>query len=104
MMTRAIEHCDDRAMEHCDDKNSGACYHQLEDFGKGQKERGDTSPCILPTSQNPSCWNPSRLSNVYTTRKDPESEGLAKDFPGGSVAKTPHSQCRRRGFNPWSGN
>ena len=27
-----------------------------------------------------------------------------RDFPGGPVAKTPHSQCRGPGFNPWSGN
>ena len=27
-----------------------------------------------------------------------------KDFPGGPGAKTPHSQCRAPGFNPWSGN
>ena len=27
-----------------------------------------------------------------------------RDFPGGSVVKTPHSQCRGPGFNPWSGN
>ena len=26
-----------------------------------------------------------------------------QDFPGGSVAKTPCSQCRGPGFNPWSG-
>ena len=26
------------------------------------------------------------------------------DFPAGSVVKTPHSQCRGPGFNPWSGN
>ena len=26
------------------------------------------------------------------------------DFPGGPVAKTPSSQCRGPGFNPWSGN
>ena len=25
------------------------------------------------------------------------------DFPGGPVAKTPHSQCRGPGFDPWSG-
>ena len=29
---------------------------------------------------------------------------IARDFPGGPVAKTPHSQCRGRGFDPWSGN
>ena len=27
-----------------------------------------------------------------------------EDCPGGPVAKTPHSQCRRSSFNPWSGN
>ena len=26
------------------------------------------------------------------------------DFPGGPVVKTPHSQCRGPGFDPWSGN
>ena len=28
-------------------------YHQPEEFGKGQKEREDASPYVLPTSQNP---------------------------------------------------
>ena len=27
-----------------------------------------------------------------------------QDFPGGPVVKTPRSQCRGPGFNPWSGN
>ena len=27
---------------------------------------------------------------------------LFQDFPGGPVAKTLCSQCRRHGFNPWS--
>ena len=27
-----------------------------------------------------------------------------RDFPGGPVVKTPHSQCRGHGFHPWSGN
>ena len=27
-----------------------------------------------------------------------------RDFPGGPVAKTPRSQCRGPGFDPWSGN
>ena len=26
------------------------------------------------------------------------------DFPGGPVVKTPYSQCRGPGFDPWSGN
>ena len=29
---------------------------------------------------------------------------ILRDFPGGPVGKTPHSQCRGSGFNPWSGN
>ena len=27
-----------------------------------------------------------------------------RDFPGGPVGKTPHSQCRGPGFGPSSGN
>ena len=27
-----------------------------------------------------------------------------REFPGGPVAKTPHSYCRRPGFDPWLGN
>jgi len=27
-----------------------------------------------------------------------------RDFPGGPVAKTPNSQRRGLGFDPWSGN
>ena len=56
-------------------------YHQPEEFGKGQKVRGDSSPYVLPTSQSPSSWNPSWLSDVRAPRKDPESEGLARDSP-----------------------
>ena len=32
------------------------------------------------------------------------SSAMSRDFPGGPVAKTSCSQCRRPGFNPWSGN
>ena len=54
-------------------------HHQPEEFGKGQKERGDASSYVLPTSQNPSHWNPSWLSDTHTARKDRESEWLARD-------------------------
>ena len=54
-------------------------YHQPEEFRKGQKERGDASSYVLPTSQNPSRWNLSWLSDAHATRKDPESEWLARD-------------------------
>ena len=43
------------------------------------KRREDTSPYVLPASQNPSHWNLSWLSHAFTTRKDPESEWLARD-------------------------
>ena len=38
------------------------------------------APC-LTTSQNPSLWHPSWLNKACTTRKDSESEWLAKDNP-----------------------
>ena len=44
-----------------------------------ERSKGDTT-CQI-TSQNPSCWHPSCLSNACTTRKDSESEWLAKDNP-----------------------
>ena len=31
-------------------------------------------------------------------------QALFRDFSGGPVAKTPHSQCRRTGFDLWSEN
>ena len=33
-----------------------------------------------------------------------DKKAFLRDFPGGTVAKTPHSQCRGPGFNPLSGN
>ena len=43
-----------------------------------EKSKGDTM-CPI-TSQNP-CWRPYWLSNAWATRKDSESERLAKDNP-----------------------
>ena len=43
-----------------------------------ERLKGDTT--CPTTSQNP-CWHPSWLSDVWTTRKDSESEQLAKDNP-----------------------
>ena len=56
-------------------------YHQPKEFGKGQKERGDANPHVLPAFQNSSSWNPSWLSDAHVTREDPESEKLARDNP-----------------------
>ena len=45
----------------------------------GERSKGDTT--WPSTSQNPPRWPPSWLSNACATRKDPESEGLARDNP-----------------------
>ena len=44
-----------------------------------ERSKGDASPCVLPTSQNLSRWNPSWLSDTCATRKDLESEWLGRD-------------------------
>ena len=46
--------------------------HQLEEFGKGPKE----TPHVWPP---PSLWHSSWLNKACTTRKNSESEWLAKD-------------------------
>ena len=50
-------------------------------FWRGQKEMGDCSAEVLPTSQDPPHWNPSRPSDACAPRKDPNSEWLARDKP-----------------------
>ena len=45
------------------------------------QERSKSDPTCPTTSQNPSCWHPSWLNKACTTRKDAESECLAKDNP-----------------------
>ena len=42
-----------------------------------ERSKGDTT--CLNTSQHPSLWHPSWLNKACITRKDPESEWLAKD-------------------------
>ena len=44
-----------------------------------ERSKGDTT--CPTTSQNPPLWHPSWLNKGFTTRKDSESEGLAKDNP-----------------------
>ena len=44
-----------------------------------ERSKGDTT--CPTTSQNPSLWHPSWLNKACTTRKDSESEWLAKDNP-----------------------
>ena len=45
------------------------------------QERSKRDTTCLTTSQNPSLWHPSWLNKACTTRKDSESEWLAKDNP-----------------------
>ena len=45
-----------------------------------ERSKGDTT--CLTNSRNPSRWHPSWLNKACTTRKDSESEWLAKDNPG----------------------
>ena len=51
-------------------------HHQWEEWGRS---KGDAT--CPTTSQNPSRWYPSWLSNVCTTGKDPKSEWSAKGHP-----------------------
>ena len=44
-----------------------------------ERSKGDTA--CLTASQNPSLWHPSLLNKACITRKDSESEWLAKDNP-----------------------
>ena len=45
------------------------------------RERSKGDATCLTTSQNPPLWHPSWLNKACTTRKDSESEWLAKDNP-----------------------
>ena len=45
------------------------------------QKRSKRDTTYATTSQNPSHWPPSWLSNACTTRKDPESEQLDRDNP-----------------------
>ena len=46
--------------------------------GIWERSKGDAT--CLTTSQNPSHWHPSWLSDMCITMKDPESEWLARDY------------------------
>ena len=46
--------------------------------------------------ESPKCF-------TYSKNKS-KSKRMKRDFPGGAVDKTLHSQCRGSRFDPWSGN
>ena len=59
--------------------------------------------CPPPTFLPPTSVQPGQgflQQSPETQRKKTK----ARDFPGGLVAKTPSSQWRGSGFDPWSGN
>ena len=75
-------------------------YHEPAEFRKCQKETGDNNPCVLPTSQNPPRWNPSWLSNAWTSRKDPVLEWLAIKLKTVSHVAEESSWVPLAGYSP----
>ena len=57
-----------------------------------ERSKGDTTGPT--TSQNPSLWHPSWLNKVSTTRKDSESERLAKDNPETNPITVKPQDCK----------
>ena len=53
--------------------------------------------CLCPESSQ-GLWRFHEISKKVLTGK------MSWDFPGGSAAKTLHSQCERPGFKTWAGN
>lgn len=66
-------------------------HFKSEDFRKGQKEMS-----VLLTSENPPHWNTFWLSHMCTTRKDPESERLARDTPETNITIKPEASSHIR--------
>ena len=65
-----------------------------------EKSKGDTTR--LTTSPKPSRWHSSWLSKVCTTRKDYESEWLAKDNPEtNSITIKPETMSHAAEQFPW---
>ena len=66
--------------------------------------------CLLPSDSMPGTVLGSRDSGQQNRLLQANlsafhaSEPNPRDFPGGPVAKTPHSQFRGPRFHPWSGN
>ena len=72
------------------------------------------APDLLDSNMRASCRHPGDPATVMseTHHLKPQSVWLeghsfpnyAGDFPGSPVVKTPPSQSREHGFDPWSGN
>ena len=74
-------------------------------------QRGDMRPCSTSphgTGLYSPIWSPALSSEAFSawvgcTEKLPFKKICARDFPGGPVAKTLHSQCREPRLNPGQG-
>ena len=42
------------------------------------------------------------MEGIFDLKKKKKGNGKGGDFPGSPLAKTPSSQCKGPGFNPWS--
>ena len=65
------------------------------------KIKGQTIPSVGEDAEQPELWNTAGENIKWCSHF---GKLFSRDFPGGAVVKTPCSQCRGPGFNPWSGN
>ena len=75
---------------------------------RGGTEAAGTYWQLLPSEPLEFLGNLQLVRNMLETTHREEkvfsSRVMSRDFPGGPVAKTLHSQCRGPRFDPWSGN
>ena len=75
-------------------------------MGEREGLKGDAEGALLYPPQSNSVLS-KKLETAQTDmrnrRRDPGDQVIMQDFPGGPVAKTPHSQCRGPGFIPGQG-
>ena len=92
MITTCMSYLAKRGPEH-----GAATENSPGEFGRGHKEGSNTSPHVLPTSQNPSCWDPSLLRDAWATSKDHELDQMCAKW--GDWPETPGNQSHYH--NPW---
>lgn len=74
-----------------------SCYRFYKGGGQPRKLTWHGSVCIRARL---------RISFMIGVERAPKCEDKeqARDFPGSSVVRNAHFQCRGHGFGPWSGN
>ena len=58
----------------------------------------------IPWTEEPGGATVHGVAKSRTRLSDYAEEVRVWDFAGGQVSEIPHSQCRGRGFHPWSGD